>query len=386
MTQSEGCSVSAIASLVDQAQALLRSFEPELFAAPDAVRLVELFARGTKVMQAGQALAARRVAASNAHRAEGHLSSAHLVAAAAGTSLGRAADTIETGRRLADQPDVDAAFRAGELSLEQAVAVSDAVEADPGSAPTLLATAATESLRTVRDQARMIKARAEDDRIGRYERQRRAMRLHHWVDTDGMGCGLWRLPPDLDAAVMACITEETKSVYAAARREGRRERLDRCAAEAFVGVVTGRAASEPPAAGVIVLVDLPALMHGAAEDDEICLMPGYGDVPVSVPRRMLEKNAFLSGVLRDGINVLAYKNLGRRFGKPIRTSLAVEGILRDGELRCAYPGCDRRIITLDHIIGVAQGGPSTKENCQPLCFTHNLEKGLRDNHPRRAPP
>jgi hypothetical protein len=210
------------------------------------------------------------------------------------------------------------------------------------------------------------------------------MSLRHWVDHDGMGCGSWRLPPDLDALVMARIEQETGAIFREARRVGRRDRADRYAAEALVAVVTGTAASRPVGPGVVVLVDLPALAHGNVEGDEVCLVPGYGDVPVGVARRLLDDNAFVIGVLRDGTNVLAVKGFGRRFPTAVRTALTVESVLRDGELRCAHPGCDRRIVTWDHVVGVAQGGASVKENGQPLCFEHNNDKGIRDNHPSAA--
>ena len=45
---------------------------------------------------------------------------------------------LETGRRLAEQPEVAAAALAGALSLEQATAISDAVAADPAKAGELI--------------------------------------------------------------------------------------------------------------------------------------------------------------------------------------------------------------------------------------------------------
>src|SRR5262249_32943509 len=156
-----------------------------------------------------------------------------------------------------------------------------------------------------------------------------------------------------------------------ARREDQRNRSERYAAEALVALVAGAPESKAPVAGLVVMVDLPALQHGVVAGNEVCVVPGYGDVPVSVARRLLEQNAFVTGVLRDGTNVLSVKSLGRRFPKAVLTALAIESVLRDGELRCAEPGCDRRIVTWDHVTGIAQGGATTKANGQPLCFEHN---------------
>src|SRR5262249_34664059 len=161
----------------------------------------------------------------------------------------------------------------------------------------------------------------------------------HWIDRDtGMGCGRWELPPDLDAAVWSRIESETGAIFRKARKDGRRARSERYAAEALVALVGGAAQPEPAVGGVVVMVDLPALQHGTVEGSEVCVIPGYGDVAISVARRLLDENAFLTGVLRDGTNVLAVKNFGRRFPKAVLTALTIEAVLRDGELRCTESG------------------------------------------------
>ncbi len=68
------------------------------------------------------------------------------LASSAGTSLGEARRAIAAGQAMADQPEVAAAARAGELSAPGRHLVSGAAEANPGATERLLATARKGSL------------------------------------------------------------------------------------------------------------------------------------------------------------------------------------------------------------------------------------------------
>ena len=81
-----------------------------------------------------KALAAARSAEGNGWRFEGYRSPADQLARDSGMSPGAAKRALETGRRMADQPEVASAALAGELSLEQTAAVADGVAADPAKA------------------------------------------------------------------------------------------------------------------------------------------------------------------------------------------------------------------------------------------------------------
>src|SRR5882724_10252422 len=67
-----------------------------------------------------KALAAARSAEANSWQQAGYRSASEQLADQAGMSPTAAKRALETGRRLADQPEVAAAALAGELSLEQA--------------------------------------------------------------------------------------------------------------------------------------------------------------------------------------------------------------------------------------------------------------------------
>ena len=141
--------------LAGELDAVVAELEPERADVDGALDLIALFARVRKAAAAGEAVVARRVDECGAHRSTGHRSTAHLLAELGGTTLGRAADVVDTGKRLRDRPATDAALRAGAVSIEQAHAVMAAAEADPDAEAELLALAGRESLRRLAERAQL---------------------------------------------------------------------------------------------------------------------------------------------------------------------------------------------------------------------------------------
>jgi hypothetical protein len=120
---------------------LAAGFDPRLLSADDAARVVADASAIEKIAAALKALAATRVAESGRWRREGARSAAHHLARTTGTSVAKAAEALETARRMRSLPEVSAAVRCGELSAEQAAAVADAASADPGAEGRLVAEA-----------------------------------------------------------------------------------------------------------------------------------------------------------------------------------------------------------------------------------------------------
>jgi hypothetical protein len=371
---------------------VVAGFEPERLDADAALVFLSLFARACKVAEAGEALVARRIDACGAYRRSGHPSTAHLVAATAGVGLDRANTTVDVGKRLHEQSATDDAFRRGELSLDQAGLISEAVAAAPEEEPRLVELASRETVRTLRERTRAVRLSAERDRETQYERQRAAREFRHGVDRDGMVWGRFRLPPEAGAVVVNRIEREADRCYRAADRDARHhEPHHRFAADALVTLVTGAVAASSSRADVVIHVSRDALRRGWVEGDEICTVEGVGDVPVEVARRLLHDDAFLKGVLVDGTDVKRVRHFGRRVAAAVRTALEVEAFLEHGGVRCSAPGCDRRAgIEWDHIEPHAHGGPTEMENLWPLCGHHHDEKTagrlVLAASPGRAPP
>jgi HNH endonuclease len=354
---------------------VVATFVPERLDGDAALTVLSLFAQVRRVAEAGEALAARRIDACGAYRRSGHRSAAHLVAATSGVALDRAATTVAVGRRLRGQSATDAAFRRGELSLDQAGAVSEAAEVAPDQQQDLVDRASRETVGRLRERSRALRRSAGADRETRYERQRSLRTFRHGVDREGMVWGQFRLPPDSGAAVVNRVEREADRCYRAADPDGRRhEPHERHAADALVTVVTGTAAPSGRGAELVVHVSRDALLRGTVADGELCRIEGVGDVPVDVARQLLD-DAFLKGVLVDGTEVHRVKHFSRRASAAVRTALTVEAGLDDGAVRCSVQRCDRRAgIEWDHVEPHARGGPTEIANLQPLCRYHHREK------------
>jgi hypothetical protein len=377
-------SAGPLDSLSSSLSAFVRELEPEHLSNDAVLAAFDEIVAVVKVAEAGRALLARVIDERGLHRRSGHLSAAHLVAASSGTTVGAAAATIETGRAMSSHDGLDAAFRSGSLSAEQASVVADAVAVDASAEHGLLDAARVDGLKGMRAKARAVKAAAEDDRLGRYERQRCAASFRHGIDqSDGMVWGQFRLPPDDGAAVVNRIERETDRVFREAHRAGRRDRLDRYAAEAFVRVVTGATTTSPtPKGEVMVLVSHAALRRGHVEADEVCAIAGFGDVPVEIPRRLLEEDAFLTGLLHDGEHVQQVERFGRRPSAAVRSALVAQAVLAHGQVVCDEDGCDRTDIEWDHTVPWADGGSTDLDNLTPRCRGHHRAKTLAENRAR----
>jgi hypothetical protein len=359
---------------------------PEQLDPDTAVVFLSLFAQAGKYADAGQALVAREIDASGAHAARGHRSAAELVAATSGVAMHRAGVMVEVGRRLREQPLTDEAFRGGELSLDQAGIVSEAVEASPGDEQHLLDVAGCTTVRALRGRAREVRLAAEGDRETLYERQQALRELRHGRDRDGMVWGHFRLPPDVGVPLVNRVEEEADRLYRATDRATRRTRKHaQFAADALARVVAGDAKPSTGGGEVVLHGSYDAVRRGCLAPGELCRLESGDDVPLTVASEMIE-NAFVKGVLVDGTEVRRVKHFGRRVPAAVRTALRTEAMLRDGEVRCAVPGCDRTAgVQWHHVEAHARGGPTSIDNLEPRCPHDHRREHAAQHRPGRPP-
>ncbi len=235
--------------MCEQLQALRRSFatyaahfDAESLTPEQASKAVPVFAQIEASAASMKALAAARAATGTSWRREGFRSPADQLARQAGMSPSGAKRALETGKRLATQPEVAAAALAGELSAEQAAAVTDGVEANPSKSAELVQQARSTSLPELNEQVARIKAAAADPD----ERRRRIHRARHfrrWTDRDGTlqahlsghvedGVRLWRVLDPIRRRLAALRQDaETRDAFDA---------LDYDALIALAGVAIGR--------------------------------------------------------------------------------------------------------------------------------------------------
>jgi hypothetical protein len=379
--------------LASRLGALVSELEPDRLEPATALRVLGAFARAAKHAAAGEALVARRVDDTGAHEHAGFASTEQLLASVAGTSPAHAAKVVETGRRLAVHEQTAAAVRGGHVSVEQAHAVTTAAAAAPDAEASLLDLAARKGLRHLEARARDVRLAADDDRLGRYHRQRATRRLHHGIDDDGMGWGRWHLPPDQHMAVVNRLERQADREYRRAYREGRREDHDRSLADALVALTTARAhvddgngaASRDLRADVVVHVSLEALRRGRVEEGghELCTVQGGGPVAVERVHELIEGDAFLKGVLVDGTDVAKVRHFGRNRPAEVDTALEVRAVRANGDVVCSVEGCDRRLgLEWDHVEPFAARGPTSVDNLQPLCRIHHRQKTARNRNRR----
>lgn len=360
---------------LDALERALASFDPRMVSGDDAARLTVLFARGRRLYTAAETTFAQRVVESNCwHSPEHDETAGEWLARQSGIPVGEAQQVLATAERIEGLPEVAESFRRGELSLPQATAIADAATTDPSSQGALLEAARTQRFRDLKGLARRIKhrARSAEDDAARSERHHRARRAGSSVDEDGMGY-LWaKLPPEQLGQVQVLWDTETEVLFEDARRAGCPEPKGAFRADALVNLLVrgatgvGGAALSPR---MLLRVDVEALLRGHTESDEVCAIPGVGDVPVAAARRLLP-DSVLAVVITRGVDVTTVATIGRA------VPAAVDLALRWRDPCCVVPGCERTVrLERDHWrVAYVDGGDTSLDNLARLCRMHHQQK------------
>jgi hypothetical protein len=360
-------------------------FDPQLLTAADCQAVVDDVTAIERMAAHVKALAAARVAETELWRRQGARSPEEDLARRTGTSIGRAKETLQAGRRVRSQAAVDEAARRGELSPEQVAAIADATAADPAAEERLVGSAGRQSLQELRDACGRVKAAAMDPEERR-RRVHRERRLRTFTDADGGWNLHLRHTAEVGAAVMEVLRPVQDRLFRQARTEERHEPTEAYAADALVQVVT--AGAEAPAADgdasaaavrvasraakVIVRVDLDALLRGWPIDGEVCEITGVGPVPVSVVEAMLATgDPFLAAVVTRGVDVVGVAHLGRKATDHQVTAL--QWI----DPQCPVLGCAQvKRLEIDHREAWAATKVTLLEWLQRPCHHHHELKTL----------
>lgn len=368
-----------------------------------------------------KALAAARSAESDSWRREGYRSAAEKLADQAGMSAGSARRTMDTGKRMADQPEVAAAATAGELSLEQAAAVSDGVAANPDAAGDLIDKAKNSSMQELNNEVANVKATHCDPEARRRDRHARRS-LRRQTDREGAlqghmfghpedGLKVWRmLDPirrrlitrrregdgpvesldalDYDALVLLSEIASGKDgelTLADLLEEGLFPQLD---AEALA------ARSQPPlfATGespdpttrkkklagspmkAMIRIDFSTFFRGVALEGELCEIVGYGPVPVSVVKALIEtENPILVGLATNANQLLGVWHQKRRPKAHERDALDFL------YTTCAVAGCSARVgLQYDHRVDWSKTYITAFDFMDRLCHFHHQQKTTKN--------
>ena len=352
-------------------------FDASVLSGEQAALAVREAAAIEKLASTLKVLAAARAVAAGAWTGTGDRSAAQHLARTTGTSVGQAAEAIDTGRRLEHLPALAAAARAGELSAQQAAAVADAATADPAAEARLVDVAATSSLSELREECARTKAAARPDA----EERRRAIHAGRFLRTYTDAEGAWNLRmrdnPEVGAEIMAALLPLRDRLFRAARAEGRREGSEAYAADALAELARSGPADEGRAgrrsrAKIIARVDLPALLRGRVTEGEVCELSGFGPVAVSAVRDLIDTaDPFLAAVVTRGQQVVGVAHLGRRSSAHQQTAL--EWLYPT----CAVEGCPAGTwLENDHRIAWAKTHITVLDLLDRLCGHHHHLKSL----------
>lgn len=362
---------------------VVADLDPETVHPRFALDLVALFSKAEKLAGAGKALAAGRVASSGGWRKEGDRSPAHLISRTTGDSVGTCASAIETARRLAELPRSEKAFRSGRLTHAQAAEISSAASVAPEAEARLLRVASTEGIDGLKQECRRVLAQACTDEADRAERLHRSRYLRTWCDHAGAFRLDARLAPEAGAEVRAVLDALRETSFERARRQGLKEPYQALEADALVEMA--RASRDGvskallgPKAVVNVRVDRAALVRGHTKGAEVCELAGVGPISVDAARALMS-DSILKVLVCNGSQVETVAHLGRTIPAKLRTALHE----RDPE--CVVAGChERKGLEIDHVVPLAEGGPTSLANLVRICSHHHRLKTYRgfrlENH------
>jgi uncharacterized protein DUF222 len=356
-----------VRTAIDSLESVARDLEPRCLDGRDAAALVELVARGERICASMKTLAARRVDETKVWREDGHRTAQNWLAEKTGETVGAAARSLETARRLDELPETEAAFRAGDLSETQAHEITGAAEADPSAEGDLLAAARETGVKGLRDHCRRTRASAEADDRAWARRLHLGRRVHRWTDPDGSYRADVRLAPDAGARLDAVLEGHLDQIFADARRAGRRESRAAYAADALVAL-----AAEGPCKPVEmhVNVDAAVIRNGHVRPGERCEITGVGPVPATTARALLD-DALVSVLVKDGDDITAVSRATRTIPARLRRALEARYPV------CGVKSCENdQFLEIDHVVPIAERGPTSIDNTWRICTFHHAQKTL----------
>lgn len=329
----------------------------------------EAYGRLVRMAQGGATLLAAAVDDAGAFRRAGERSAADWLARHTGVNAGAAHRVVETGRRLAQRPAVEAAVRRGEVSAEQAEIITEAAAGDEAA---LLDVSRRRSVKGLRQEAARRRAARESEAAAmvRYRAAHHQRHLRSWVD-GARFCFTGSTTLDDGARLMGALETERTRLFAQAQAEGRRESNDAYLLDALVNVVVGTAPAPKARAALTVRADKAALDRGHLVAGERCGIDGYGPIPITIARALVA-DADVHHVV-FGHNGALYDVSSTKRTIPAALRRALDALYPC----CAADGCDQTLgLEIDHIQALADGGRTELQNLWRLCRRHHRLKTL----------
>jgi hypothetical protein len=367
-------------SHVEQANELIEkanaNLEPELLGAAAARELLEAYARTQRLAAFGIAALARK------------LDEAPSLAQLTGTSLGKAKETIATGKVLGSSAPLEDALKHGNVSLDQATEIARAEESAPGAATELLTVAQKESFHVLKERARKAKLEAQQHK-GLAERQHAARGARSYGDELGLVHIHLALEPHVGTPIVARAEAAAARLGRKARAEGgkaTREPFERHLADAYAALLSGSGKGRAKRPELVILVSYEVAKRGWSDvkEGELCKIPGVGPVSPQVAKEMVN-DAFLNGVFYDGVDLRHFKRWSRDPSVELRVALELGPPPDFDGVVCT--DCGNRFRTeFDHVQPRVAGGPGSTGNLKLRCWNCHQVKTKRDREAGRLKP
>jgi hypothetical protein len=354
---------------IDGLDLALQRSEPASVDGAQAAQVVELCSRARRLCDAAVARFGLRVEETGAYSSTGHRSAPEWLGAVAHESPTCARGRLSTAALAAAVPLLDAAFRRGDLSADQARVIGAAAAADPAATEELLETASSEGLSTLRDAALAVRHRAlsAESAAARRAHVHRRRYLRWTTDPSGGVRGSFLVDEGAWGRCLQVIDAIAERRFQTGREDGNYESRDAYRADALVSLCSrGGDGPSGPAAMVQLRVDVESLRRGHTESDEVCQIVGIGPVPVGHARSLLGDCVF-DLLVRDKVDILKLTGTGRSVPSRLRTA-----VLRRDQ-HCRWDACrETRGLQVHHWrLDAALGGLARLDTLVTLCQAHH---------------
>ncbi len=417
---------SRVTAVRSELESLLAELDPARLSGADATGLYAEFAASERLCVAGKTLLAPRIEASRVWKEGGHRDAAAMLGLLEGVPTGQARATLTNGRRLDELPATEEALRTGTLSAPKLTELCGAGALDPDRESELVEGAAKAPLESVKERCRRSRAASSArDPLAATRRIRAERHFTSWTDAEGAFCYKGRDTADRGATILDRLSHAATALHQQRMaRAGDNASTGDAApgdattgdaasaptaeaggpisqralwADAFFALVTRqgtgpvpsnggapvdqtiagqskaarpspdalRVITRPPTCTTMVRVDIDALFRGEALPGELCEIDGQGPIPVPMARD-LANDSFLAVLFHRAGDIRAVSHLGRTINAALRTAL----VYRDRI--CVVPGCGvSQGLEIDHVMPVAEGGPTELDNLALLCYDHH---------------
>ncbi|MGH2778542.1 MAG: HNH endonuclease, partial [Actinomycetota bacterium] len=221
---------------------------------------------------------------------------------------------------------------------------------------------------------------------GLAERQHKARKARSHSDELGMVHIHMELEPHVGSPIVARAEAEAQRLARRAKAAGTKEPFECHLADAYAMMLSGGGKGRAKRPELVVLVSYEVAKRGwnDVRAGEVCKIPGVGPVSPRVAREVAQ-DAFLNGVLFDGVDLRNFKRWSRDPSVEVRTALELGEPPEFDGVCCADCG-NRLRPEFDHVEPRVALGPTSHGNLKPRCYRCHQAKTQWDRKAGKLKP